>query len=342
MNSKQYMIRVAQPEDMATVTALMAPLWPELNAQQVEQMAQTLLNLPDGEVFLAQVQDQAVAMAQCSIPATKPGEQRIACLDGIYILPQWRLRGIGRSLAEACEKWGMDAGCETLSLACQPGKLQGLGFHFVAWSQKKRSSDTENTCPVAEQPPSAGIARSGAGDVLSAMVSRRSYRGAFKNQAVPREDLRRIMEAGLAAPSGCNKQTTSLIAIDDPVLLEQINALLKKTWAQGATAGICVLTQKTIAYGERSFYIQDYAAAVQNMLVALHAMGYASCWLEGYLSGPDQYGQAIARHLNIPPQYELVVYLPIGWPQDEVAAPGKAPFEQRACFNKCHFTGKDA
>lgn len=33
-------------------------------------------------------------------------------------------------------------------------------------------------------------------------MTRRSYRGKYKNQPVPREDLQKILEAGLAAPSG--------------------------------------------------------------------------------------------------------------------------------------------
>ena len=51
-------------------------------------------------------------------------------------------------------------------------------------------------------------------DVLEAIEARKSYRGKYKPTPVPREHLRTIMEAGLAAPSGCNKQTTSLIAIE--------------------------------------------------------------------------------------------------------------------------------
>ena len=50
--------------------------------------------------------------------------------------------------------------------------------------------------------------------ILELIFNRRSYRGPYENASVPREDLRRIMAAGLAAPSGCNKQTTSLIAVD--------------------------------------------------------------------------------------------------------------------------------
>ena len=57
-------------------------------------------------------------------------------------------------------------------------------------------------------------------NTLEAIQNRRSYRGRYADTAVPREDLRRILKAGLAAPSGCNKQTASLIAVDDPILMK--------------------------------------------------------------------------------------------------------------------------
>ena len=54
---------------------------------------------------------------------------------------------------------------------------------------------------------------------IETILARSSYRGEYQNIPVPREDLIAIMEAGLAAPSGCNQQTTSIIAIDDPAVL---------------------------------------------------------------------------------------------------------------------------
>jgi len=41
--------------------------------------------------------------------------------------------------------------------------------------------------------------------MIDVIISRSSYRGTYKNTSIPREDLKQIMEAGLAAPSGCNK-----------------------------------------------------------------------------------------------------------------------------------------
>ena len=114
-------------------------------------------------------------------------------------------------------------------------------------------------------------------NVLQAIEARHSYRGRYLDQPVPREDLERILRAGLSAPSGCNKQTASLIAVDDPVVLAKLREVIWPPIAQTAPAMICVLTKRIIAYGDRCYSVQDYAAATQNMLLAIVALGYQSC-----------------------------------------------------------------
>lgn len=58
--------------------------------------------------------------------------------------------------------------------------------------------------------------------IIDIINHRHSYRGKYKPISVPREDLITIMQAGLNAPSGCNKQTTSLIAVDDKDMILSI------------------------------------------------------------------------------------------------------------------------
>jgi len=173
-------------------------------------------------------------------------------------------------------------------------------------------------------------------NTLDAIRSRCSYRGAYESKPVPREDLTRIMEAGLAAPSGCNKQTTSLIAVDDPETLEKLNALINPPVGKTDTAPamICVLTRRIIAYRDRCFSVQDYSAAIENMLLAIAELGYASCWIEGHVTDADCIGRKMADVLGVPVEYELVCYLPVGSPAEEVRknAP-KQPFDERAWFN---------
>jgi len=174
-------------------------------------------------------------------------------------------------------------------------------------------------------------------DTFEAIKNRYSFRGSYKNATVPREDLKKILEAGLAAPSGCNKQTTSLIALDDPDLVNSMLSLVKKNGFRGTggnpPAGICVLTQQIPAYENKYFYVQDYSAAIQNMLLAITALGYASCWIEGQVTENNETIQQIAKLLNIPANYHIVGFLPVGVVEADITRPNYKSFEERAWFN---------
>ena len=163
--------------------------------------------------------------------------------------------------------------------------------------------------------------------------ARHSYRGSSKPVQVPREDLMKIMQTGLAAPSGCNKQTTSLIAVDDPELMEKILGVIDPPVAKGAPAAICVLTQRLIAYRDKCYAVQDYSAAIENMLLEIVELGYQSCWFEGHITDEDKIGVKIAEILNVPEGYDLVCFLPVGVAEGEPVMPKKKAFEDRAWFN---------
>ena len=167
----------------------------------------------------------------------------------------------------------------------------------------------------------------------SAIKNRTSYRRRFKNTAVPREDLIKIMEAGLCAPSGCNTQTTSLIAVDDPEVLQKLHEVINPPVAVTAPAFICVLTQAIPAYKDKCFNIQDYSAAIQNMLLTIVELGYQSCWYEGHITDTDKIGRQMADILGVPENYDLVCFLPVGIADEPLNFVEKKPFEERAWFN---------
>ena len=172
-------------------------------------------------------------------------------------------------------------------------------------------------------------------DTLECIKGRYSYRGAYKSAPVPREDLEKIIKAGLEAPSGCNKQTTSIVGLDDHKLLDSITRIVKKNGFGGkdAPAGICVLSRRIPGYADVYFNIQDYAAAIENMLLAITALGYASCWIEGQVTESAETQKQIAKLLNIPDEYTVVAYLPVGVPEEEGKRPAYKKFSERAWYN---------
>jgi nitroreductase len=172
-------------------------------------------------------------------------------------------------------------------------------------------------------------------DIFECIQKRYSYRGPYVNTPVPRENLEKIIKTGLAAPSGCNKQTTSLVGLDDYQILDKITTLIKKNGFGGKTppAGICILTQKIPGYADVYFNIQDYAAAIENMLLAITALGYASCWIEGHITEDVETQKHIAIILNIPTEYKVIGFLPIGTPEKEGNRPSYKLFSERAWYN---------
>jgi len=169
---------------------------------------------------------------------------------------------------------------------------------------------------------------------IDTIAVRHSYRGKFSSGPVPREDLMTIANAGINAPSGCNKQTTDLVVVDDPKTLDAIKAVIDPPVAQTAPALIVVLTRRINAYRDRCFAIQDYSAAIENMLLAIVELGYQSCWYEGHITDDDRICDKIAAILGVPDEYDVVCVLPVGKAIDEFHAPSKKSFSERVKFNR--------
>lgn len=170
-------------------------------------------------------------------------------------------------------------------------------------------------------------------NILDIIRNRTSYRGKYKDTPIPKTDLIKILEAGMFAPSGCNKQTTSFIAVDDVKLLSELKSLIEPPIAETAPVFILVLTQKIYAYRDKCFNVQDYSAAIENMLLTIKALGYESCWYEGHITDDDNIAGKIAKYMNIPDEYKVVCILPVGKPDEVIHRTSKKPFESRAWFN---------
>jgi nitroreductase len=170
-------------------------------------------------------------------------------------------------------------------------------------------------------------------DVFEAIRRRHSYRGGFERNPVPREHLEQIVQAGIRAPSGCNEQTTSFVIVDEPALVAGIAEVVDAQVVRGAAAVIvCLVDMRPVIRG-LSFAAEDCAAAVENMLLAVTALGYATVWLDGMLRVEDR-AQRIATLLNVPATLEVRIVLPLGVPTEAGQQKGKKPFAERAWFNR--------
>jgi nitroreductase len=175
-------------------------------------------------------------------------------------------------------------------------------------------------------------------DCFEAIKKRHCYRGEFEASAIPREDLERIVDAGIRAPSGCNAQTTRFVIVDDPEKLAAIATLVDRPFMRTAQAMIVCVAEYRAVYGEFSFGVEDCAASVENMLLSITASGYASVWLDGLLRR-DGVAEKIATLLGVPKDLDVRVMLPVGVPKEELPQKERLPFKERAWFNQWQAEG---
>ena len=153
-------------------------------------------------------------------------------------------------------------------------------------------------------------------DALEAIRKRRTVRN-FTGTAIPRADLETIVDAGRLAASGYNRQPWDFIVVTNRGMIEQLK--IAAQWMEKAGAIIAVVLDPATKY-----WLEDGSAAVQNILVAATALGYGSCWLEGYTLPLEGQFKAL---LGVPDDKRLLTLVPIGvpveWPVKE-----KKPLEQ--------------
>ena len=242
--------------------------------------------------------------------------------------------GIGTRLFEAARDYAVQKGYSFMQVkTVREGMYEDYDktnrfYRSVGFSELEVIEDlwdADNPCQIYVM---------GLKSAVNTILTRHSYRGAYSSEAVPRTDLETIARTGIGAPSGCNKQTTEIVVVDDAATLDQIKAVIDPPVAATAPAMIVVLTRRINAYRDRCFAVQDYSAAIENMLLAMVELGYQSCWYEGHITDEDRICDKIASILGVPDDLDVVCLLPVGKAVDEFHAPSKRPFAERVKFNK--------
>lgn len=142
-------------------------------------------------------------------------------------------------------------------------------------------------------------------DTLEAIRTRRSVRQ-YTGEKIPRADLEILVDAARLAPSGNNKQPWDFIVVTDEGMINQLK--IASQWMDKAAAIIAVVMDPSSRW-----WLEDASAAVENILLASVALGYGTCWLEGYtLPREDEFKEL----LGIPKSKRLITLVPVGVPAE--------------------------
>ena len=147
-------------------------------------------------------------------------------------------------------------------------------------------------------------------DALEAIRKRRSVR-AYTGEPIPREDLLTIVDAGRLAATGGNRQPWEFIVVTDDGVIDRLAVAAQ--WMDKAGAIVAVVMDESSRW-----WLEDGSAAIENMLLAATALGYGSCWLEGWTLRLEDDLKDI---LGVPDDKRLLPLFPFGvpveWPTKE-------------------------
>jgi len=111
-------------------------------------------------------------------------------------------------------------------------------------------------------------------DVFESLLARRSIRR-YTTQDVSPEDERKLIEAAFAAPSGSNLRPWHFVFVRDTETRRRLKDMHEWTWMLDKAPLVVAVLAKA---DESPWWIEDGAAAIENMLTMAAALGLGSCW----------------------------------------------------------------
>ena len=153
--------------------------------------------------------------------------------------------------------------------------------------------------------------------VRKLIFERRSIRD-WIDRPVPEEMIRQILEAGNAAPIGCNLGHLRFVVLTDPDEKKMI-------WSDIRTADVPVIivichdTRIADAVGQATCVPQnpgfDAAAAGDHMLLMAHALGLGGVWLSELkqTEHTDDTGEQFKQRYGLPEHWVVDLHIAVGW-----------------------------
>jgi nitroreductase len=155
-------------------------------------------------------------------------------------------------------------------------------------------------------------------EAIEAICSRRSIRR-FTDQPVTDDVLTELIEAGMCAPSAGNERPWHFIIIRDRNIFDEIPRIHPYAMMlKEAPVAILVCGDLDIEK-HKGFWVQDCAAATENILIAAHAKGLGAVWT-GIYPMEDRVAQ-IQKLLGLPENVIPLSLIPIGHPVEEKPRP---------------------
>lgn len=154
-------------------------------------------------------------------------------------------------------------------------------------------------------------------NTLEDLKNRRSIRR-YKPEQISREELDAVLSAGVCAPTGMNRQSPIIVAVQDSEtvrLLSKMNAAVMGADSDpfyGAPTVLIVLADANSRHA-----VQDGSLVMGNLMNAAYAVGLGSCWIHRAKEVFDtNEGKALLKKWGIEGEYVGVGNCILGYPDE--------------------------
>ena len=159
-------------------------------------------------------------------------------------------------------------------------------------------------------------------EVIENIMTRRSIRK-YKAEKVDRGTLLEIMECGINAPNGQNKQSWEVRIVDDPALLNEMSEAMGQAHPDNDFAKICFRGAPVMVFIARDlsydFSAYDCGLLAQNIMLSAWSLGVGSVCLGSpvrFLTD-NELCKPYVDLLNFSEGYEFCLCIGLGYPDEK-------------------------
>ena len=155
-------------------------------------------------------------------------------------------------------------------------------------------------------------------EVINRLINERCSIRDWIDKSVPDSLINKILEAGRAAPIGCNLDELRFIVLKDSKEIEMIWSDIHVKNA--VVIVLCYDKRISQVVGQDKLVPQnpgyDAAAAADHMLLMAHALGLGGVWLSKLVESEKtkDTGKEFKKKYGLPEYIEVALHIAIGWP----------------------------